>query len=144
VNQPAFRVLSNRRAFSISEVPEAAPARLTADSRYVLVTYYGHATPFWMPAPDGGAIGRDAVLVFEAQLADEVLVSDAQWRSQRSGAWSLPAALPGLQGVPVEVFDARQLPSAWKELGFDDSSWQSATTLAAGHIGSMGRSQPPT
>jgi hypothetical protein len=42
------------------------------------------------------------------------------------------------------VFDARQLPGDWKELGFDDSSWQSATTLAAGHIGSMGRSQPPT
>ena len=173
-----------RRTFSISGVPEAAPARLTADSRYVLwvngqvvgrgparsqplrqryddydlgpylvpgvnviavlVTYYGHATPFWMPAPGGGAIGRDAVLVFEAQLADEMLVSDAQWRSRRSGAWSLPAALPGHQGVPVEVFDARQLPSDWKDVGFDDSSWQSATTLAAGHIGSMGRSQPPT
>src|SRR5689334_14996124 len=34
----------------------------------VLVTYYGEATPFWMPAPGGGALGHDAVLVFEARF----------------------------------------------------------------------------
>ncbi len=33
-----------------------------------LVTYYGKATSFWMPAPPGGVIGRDAVLIFEAGL----------------------------------------------------------------------------
>jgi alpha-L-rhamnosidase len=173
-----------RRTFSLSEVPDEAPARLTADSRYVLwvngrevgrgparsqplrqrydeydlaphlvagvnviavlVTYYGRATPFWMPAPGGGAVGRDAVVVFEARLDDEVLVSDAQWRSLRSQAWSLPTALPGLEGVPVEVFDARALPGDWREPGFDDSGWRSASVVAAGHIGGMGRSQPPT
>jgi hypothetical protein len=173
-----------RRNFRMAEVPREVPARLTADSRYVLwvngrevgrgparsqplrlhydeidlaphlvagentvavlVTYYGDATPFWMPAPGGGAIGRDAVLVFEARLPDGVLVSDGRWRSMRSSAWNLATGLPGLPGLPVEVFDARELPSGWTESGFDDSSWPWATVLAAGHIGGFGRSRPPT
>ena len=173
-----------RRTVSLAEVPGAVPARLTADSRYVLwvngqevgrgparsqplrqrydeydlapylvagvnavavlVTYYGRATPFWMPAPGGGAIGRDAVLVFEADLGDEPLVSDGRWRSVRSPAWTEPAALPGLPSVPVEMCDAQLLPADWTGPEFDDSSWQPATVLAAGHVGSMGRSQPPT
>ena len=110
----------------------------------VLVTYYGEATPFWMPAPGGSSIGQDAVLVFDADAGGQSVVSDKQWRSVRSPAWTEPAALPGLPSVPVEVCDARLLPADWTVPEFDDSSWPTATVLTAGHIGSMGRSQPPT
>src|SRR4051794_34538480 len=148
-----------RTTFDVSEVPSQCPARLTADSRYVLwvngrevgrgparsqplrqrydeydlapylvtgmnaiavlVTYYGRATPFWMPAPGGGSLGRDAVLVFEADLGMDTLASNAQWRSVRSPAWTEPAALPGLPGVPVEICDARLLPAEWTRADFD-------------------------
>lgn len=173
-----------RRTLDVPEVPDEAPARVTADSRYVLwvngqevgrgparsqplrqrydeydlaphlavgtnviavlVTYYGEATPFWMPAPGGGALGRDAVLVFEARLGDDLVVSDGQWRTVRSAAWVRPADLPGLPGVPVEMLDARELPSDWKTAAFDDSSWPRATVVSAGHLGAMGRSRPPS
>jgi alpha-L-rhamnosidase len=176
-----------RRTFELRDVPAHAPARLTADSRYVLwvnghevgrgparsqpsrqrydaydlapylvagtnvvavlVTYYGHATSFWQPAPAGA--NSDAVLVFEARLSDqdgdEELVSDADWRVQRSAAWSLPAD-PGasLEGVPVELYDARELPGGWREAGFDDSSWAPAAVVSATHIGGLAQSRPPT
>ena len=173
-----------RRSFRLDEVPREAPARLTADSRYilyvngrevgrgparsqplrlrydeydlapylvpgdnaiaVLVTYYGKPTPFWMPAPVGGGLGGDAALVVEARLGDGLLVSDAGWRSRRSTAWTTPTPMPGLEGVPVEVFDARELPADWTHPGFDDSAWSAATVVAAGHIGGFGRSRPPT
>jgi alpha-L-rhamnosidase len=172
-----------RRSLELSTVPTAAPARLTADSRYilwvngqevgrgparsqplrqrydeydlapylrtgsnvvaVLVTYYGQATSFWQPAPAGAS--TDAVLVFEARVGREQLVSDAEWRVTRSPAWSLPADAAGhLGGVPVEICDGRELPHGWRDTGFDDSTWQAAAVVSATHIGGLARSQPPT
>ena len=110
-----------------------------------LVTYYGKATSFWMPAPPGGIIGRDAVFVFEAALEGEVLVTDEAWRVRRSGAWTLAAATSGLDGLPVEVLDARLLPSGWQGEDFDHSDWDAATVLTAVHVGGLGRAaHPPT
>jgi hypothetical protein len=172
-----------RRTFELRDLPAHAPARLTADSRYVLwvngqevgrgparsqpsrqrydaydlapylvaganvvavlVTYYGRATSFWQPAPAGS--NSDAVLVFEARWGDEELVSDAGWRVQRSTAWSLPAD-PGasLEGVPVEICDARELPDGWRDAGIDDSAWARAAVVSATHIGGLAQSRPPT
>jgi alpha-L-rhamnosidase len=172
-----------RRDFELSAVPGRSPARVSADSRYVLyvngaevgrgparsqplrqrydvwdlapylhegcnviavlVTYYGKPTSFWMPAPRGGMIGRDAVLVFEAAFGPDVLVSDEAWRARRSGAWTLAAATSGLDGVPVEVLDARQLPPGWNGEDFDASDWTGAAVLSAVHVGGLGRSRPP-
>ena len=109
-----------------------------------LVTYYGKATSFWMPAPPGGIIGRDAVFVFEAALEGEVLVTDEAWRVRRSSAWTLAAATSGLDGLPVEVLDARLLPSGWQSEDFDHSDWDAATVLTAVHVGGLGRARPPT
>src|SRR3954452_236262 len=177
-----------RRTFELRNVPAHAPARLTADSRYVLwvngqdvgrgparsqpsrqrydaydlapylvagtnavavlVTYYGQATSFWQPAPAGSS--SDAVLVFEARLSDrdgdqELVVSDAEWRVQRSTAWSLPGSEGGsLEGVPVEVYDARELPRGWRDVAFDDSAWARAAVVAGTHIGGLAESRPPT
>ncbi|HXW79069.1 MAG TPA: alpha-L-rhamnosidase N-terminal domain-containing protein, partial [Acidimicrobiales bacterium] len=108
-----------------------------------LATYYDKPTSFWMPAPPGGVIGRDAVFIFEARLGPEVLITDEAWRAQRSTAWTLAAATFGLHGLPVEVFDQRLLPSGWHDEDFDDSDWDSATVMTAVHVGGLGRARPP-
>jgi alpha-L-rhamnosidase len=173
-----------RREFEVAAVRSVSPARISADSRYLLfvngaevgrgparsqplrqrydtwdlapylrpgrnvvaalVTYYGKPTSFWMPAPPGGVIGRDAVLVFEAAVGPEVLVTDEAWRVHRSSAWTLAAPTSGLDGLPVEVVDARLIPSGWQSLDFDDPGWDAATVLTAVHVGGLGRDRPPT
>jgi alpha-L-rhamnosidase len=108
----------------------------------VLVTYYGHATSFWQPAAAGAS--TDAVLVFEATIGGEEIVSDGTWRVQRSAAWSLATPQSGLEGVPVEILDARKLPIAWRETDFDDASWAQAALVATAHIGGLAQTRPPT
>src|SRR5215212_98636 len=66
-----------------------------------------------------------------------------QWRAQRSPAWRGLAAGQALEGVPIELLDARELNSSWLEPGFDDSSWAAATVLKATHDGAFGESRPP-
>lgn len=172
-----------RSTVSLDAVPSTAPARLTADSRYVLfvngaevgrgparsqprrlrydeydlapflrqgtntiavlVTFYGDATAFWQPAAANGGLGLDGVLVFEARLGDDWLISDDTWLVHRATAWTAPS-LEGLDGVPVELVDARALPVDWEQPGFDDSGWPTAHLRPASHIGGFGRTQPPT
>lgn len=179
----AFSRVHYRRDFSLDRVPEIAMARLTADSRYVLlvngtevgrgpirsqprrlryddfdlspflregdntvavlVTYYGAANAFWQPATAIGALGTDAVLVFEADLGGEFLISDARWKAQRSTAWATFDA-ESIDGVPVEFLDARELDLNWSEPGDHAASWPAAAIISASHIGSLARSQPPT
>ena len=171
-----------RRTFDLETVPAAAPAKITADSRYVLwvngqevgrgpirsqpyrhrydsydlapylsagrniiavlVTYYGRPMSFWQPAPAGS--NTDAALVFEAQLSDRMLVSDDSWRVRRSDAWSLLAGTHAGEGVPVEIVDARKVPSGWRDADFDDSEWRPAPALPAIHPASLGETRPPT
>jgi alpha-L-rhamnosidase len=108
----------------------------------VLVTYYGRAMSFWQPAPAGSS--TDAVLVFEAQVGDLTLISDDNWRVQRSPAWSLLVGSSGGEGVPVEIVDARQIPLRWREADFDDSDWRQAPLHPAVHPASFGETRPPT
>jgi hypothetical protein len=42
----------------------------------VYVCYYGNPKSFWMPAPPTRSLGKTGVLVFEANLNSEWLVSD--------------------------------------------------------------------
>ncbi|NAZ76303.1 alpha-L-rhamnosidase, partial [Kineococcus sp. T13] len=171
-----------RRTFELTRVPAQAPARLSADARYVLwvngvevgrgparsqparqrydsydlaahlragtnvvavlVTYYGKATSFWQPAAEGAS--TDARLVLEADLDGEQLTSDDSWRTLRCSAYSLPTAAGGpMEGVPVEVCDARRLPEGWREVGFDDASWAPAAIVATSHIGGLAQTRPP-
>jgi alpha-L-rhamnosidase len=173
-----------RTEFSLDAVPARVPARLTADSRYVLwvngvevgrgpirsqprrmryddydlaphlrvginsiavlVTYYGTANAFWQPAVASGVMGRDALLVFEARHGvDEWIVSDDSWRVCRSTAWS-SAPHGGIDGVPVELVDAREIDPAWTGVGFDDSGWAAASIVKVTHQGGFAVSQPPT
>lgn len=178
-----------RKTFHLDRVPERAPARLTADSRYALfvngkeiargpvrsqprrlyydmvdlapalqqgtnilavyVKYYGTANAYWMPAAPNMTLGKNGVLVFEANLGDAGwLTSDAGWKARKAGAWdsgdSHDAANLVIHGVPVEVFDARRFPQNWRDASFDDSDWGDAHTVPAMHIGGFARTQPPT
>lgn len=172
-----------RRTARLEAVPDRAPARVSADSRYVLlvngvevgrgpvrsqprrqrydaydlapflhpgenviavlVTYYGRANAFWQPAVGNGLMGIDALLVFEARVGEQLLVSDDTWRTVRSTAWTTFEET-GIDGVPVEAFDARELPEGWAGLGFDDAAWPAATVMAVSHLGGLARSRPPT
>ena len=109
----------------------------------VLVTYYGHANSFWQPAASSGVMGRDAQLVLEARIGADWLVSDQHWRAQRSPAWRGLAAGQALEGVPIELLDARELDPGWIDPDFDDSSWVAATVIEATHDGARGESRPP-
>jgi alpha-L-rhamnosidase len=187
-----------RKTFSLDSVPERAPARITADSRYLLflngrevfrgpirsqprrmfydlfdlapylnagentvaiyVCYYGSPKSFWMPAPTTMSLGTTGVLVFEANLGAEAgplqdaeavwLVTDGSWKTHKSSAWSSDwqkGTHFGFMedGIPVEVFDARQLAAGWEQPGFDDSAWGNATMITTRSMNGAGRSQPP-
>ena len=60
----------------------------------MLVTYYGEANAYWQPAAGNGIMGTDALLVLEARLGDDLLVSDDTWRVQRSAALARPSSAP--------------------------------------------------
>ena len=109
----------------------------------VLVTYYGHPNSFWQPAASSGVMGRDAQLVLEARIGEQWLVTDERWRALRSRAWRALEAGQALDGVPIELLDARELDPAWMEPDFDDSSWAGATVLKASHDGALAESRPP-
>jgi alpha-L-rhamnosidase len=175
-----------RRTVHIDAVPERAPARITADSRYALfvngqevfrgpvrsqprrlfydlfdlapylqagqntiaiyVKYYGRANSFWIPAAPNSVLGRSGVLVFEADLGPAGwLVSDPSWKARKFEAWSsVEGSNMVSAGVPVEVFDARKMPTGWREADFDDSEWGNARPVPAVHIGGFAHTQPPT
>ena len=194
-----------RKTFHLARVPERAPARITADSRYLLfvngqevyrgpirsqprrltydffdltpylrpgentlavyVVYYGTARSFWQPAVAGSALGRNGMLVFEANLGPQAfevsgtsktspsedvwLVSDASWKALKSDAWSedwkKAEELPPMFGdaIPTEVVDARWLPFGWEQPDFDDSAWGNTYLVSPAHPGSGGRATPP-
>ncbi|MCA9964033.1 MAG: alpha-L-rhamnosidase N-terminal domain-containing protein [Anaerolineales bacterium] len=175
-----------RKTVHLDNVPDRAPARITADSRYTLfvngqdvfrgpirsqprrmhydlfdiapflqpgenvfaiyVKYYGVAKPFWQPAVPNMMLGKTGILVFEANLGDAGwIASDTTWKACQPDAWSSWRNDENpVSGIPLELFDARQFPHQWREVGFDDSSWGQAQLVPAMHIGGFARTQPPT
>ncbi|MEV6304367.1 alpha-L-rhamnosidase N-terminal domain-containing protein [Actinoplanes sp. NPDC051861] len=137
-------IRSQPRRLRYDEYDIAGHLRPGRNAVAVLVTYYGHPNSFWQPAASSGVMGRDVQVVLEARLGDEWLVTDERWRALRSRAWRAPAAGKALDGVPIEMLDARELDPGWTEPEFDDSVWASATVLKAGHDGALAESRPPT
>src|SRR5690606_31918972 len=128
-----------RRSFELAAVPVRVPARITADSRYmlfvngqrvghgpvrsqprrlaydmydlapflqpgrnviaILVKYYGRATSDWMPAVANARLGKSGVMVFEADLGGDWLVSDAAWKTRIDSGWTDDAHDPNLPEV---------------------------------------------
>jgi hypothetical protein len=78
------------------------------------------------------ALPGDALLADLTGPVGQPLVSTtAQWRVRTSTARTeaLPPGGPAEsgRGLPSERFDARQEPDDWRQIGFDDSSWPTAT-----------------
>jgi len=115
----------------------------------IYVKYYGTPKSYWMPAVPNMTLGKTGILVFEADLGEAGwLVSDGTWKARKADAWSDEwrgeVGDPAGGGVPVEVFDARRFPHAWREAEFDDSAWNAAQVVPAVHIGGFARTRPPT
>lgn len=115
----------------------------------VYVKYYGSPKSFWMPASPSMSLGKTGVMVFEAQVDSTWLVSDGSWKTHKSLAWAenwRSGSPIGFleEGIPVEVFDARQFPYGWEQPGFDDRSWQNASVIVAHNMNGSSSSHPPS
>ena len=80
--------------------------------------------------------------VASQQRAASFIRTDASWRTLRADAWQTRSSV-GIGGLPIEIFDARALPSDWQQADFDDSQWEAARELAGNHLGFGGRHEPP-
>ncbi len=151
---------------------DIAPLLIEGDNTIVvLVTYYGTANSYWQPSAVNEHLGNAGILALEVRLGPpsigteaigteaigteaigteetgteetgtEWVVTDQSWDVLAATAWTSPAR-DGLDGVPVEVLDARLLPADWRTGA--GSGWHSASIRPAGHLGALARSQPPT
>ena len=130
------------------DVVDLAPyLRLGKNILAAYVKYYGTANAFWLPAVPNNTLGQKGVLVFEGKLGEAGwLTSDATWKAFKTAAWDEDwAKRTGHHtGVPLELFDARQLAHNWFEATFDDHLWNAAVTIPATHVGGFARTQPPS
>lgn len=127
---------------------DLAPYLRTGDNVIaVFVKYFGTPKSDWIPAVGNATLGKTGVMVFEADLGGDWLVSNAAWLARHSDAWTNdahdPDAMTITAGIPVESFDARRLDPEWAAPGYDDSDWKAAQVITPIHIGGRGRSQPP-
>lgn len=113
----------------------------------VYVKYYGREKAFWMPATPNRTLGKGGIMAFECCLGESGwLASDDTWKARKSTAWdhqTLDERDMVLEGVPMEVFDARSFPHDWTTREFDDAGWGQARIVHAMMSG-LYRSQPPT
>jgi hypothetical protein len=136
-------VRSNPRRLHYDPLDLASHLREGPNALAVMVRFYGHPTPWWMPAPGTLQLGAGS-LVFEACLGDEVwLVTDTSWRALASDAWEQQTPR-GIGGMSPECHDGRLLPAEWRDIHFDDSGWSRAFPLQANAIGFPGRHEPPS
>lgn len=81
---------------------------------------------FFGPAkPDG--------LLFQLEAKNswqkKIIVSDKTWRASKAGAWNCNSERIGNQTGFQEIFDARKMPTEWRKIDFDDSSWEPAEII---------------
>lgn len=107
----------------------------------VLVTYYGAANSFWQPSSTNDNLGRTGVLALEADLGERWLVTGPDWEARPGDAWS-QWRYAGVDGVPVECFDARLVEA--EVFSGTSGTWAAAHVQPAGHMGSLARTHPPT
>ncbi len=135
-------IRSNPRRLHYDEVEITNHLREGRNSIAVLARFYGYPTAWWIPAPSIPSMGA-GVLVAEARIDTDHVVSDGSWKASAGEAWT-PQAPRGLGGSLAEVHDARGLDPGWKDPDFDDSSWGAAWVLDVVHVGASGEHRPPT
>lgn len=100
----------------------------------------GQATQYFKPPTPVGQLGLGGLLL-EAQLGDQLLVTDSSWRAQLAPYVRKPAG--SWAGAPaVEVLDGTRVPTGWTEPGFDDAGWAPAAVLAPSGLGIYGAMSP--
>jgi hypothetical protein len=97
----------------------------------VKVWNYGNQKPW------GQETSRTGLIVQGNSGAEKFVNTNANWKVKRAQAYQFQAAsseeLPHPSGVgPCEIFDSRKHPWRWKNHGFKDSDWQSATAMSPG------------
>ena len=124
------------------DVYDLAPRLIAGvNSIAILARHYGRATAWWMPVPPTYSLGAGCVL-FEALVADDLVVSDRTWRAHAGDAWTPLAGDSDVANQPMECFDARALPAEWTLPSFDDARWAEATEIQPVHTGAHGPNQP--
>lgn len=95
----------------------------------VLVHHYGISNSTYQ-------FGGKAGLLFEAQIGDQFIATDASWKTQVVEAYTqnVPriCATHMLQGFQ-EHFDARLDTPGWEQPDFDDSQWPGAVVISSNH-----------
>lgn len=115
-------VRSQPWAWTFDEYDIAALLHDGANAVGALTRHYGGPTASFVPAQPVGALGFGSFL-FEAEIDDELLVSDDAWRalpapSRRQRQHEGPP--------PDEELDGRALPHGWLNPGYDDRAWPHA------------------
>lgn len=107
-----------------------------------VVTFYDASNAIWQAATPSGALGSRAALLLDGRVGGLQLGEVLTWRTRRSTAYR---RLPGepLEGVPSIEFDARLFDPEWSSTTFDDSGWEPAEEVGAGHRLYVGCGTPP-
>lgn len=108
-----------------------------ANTVRVVALTYASPTPWYLPMPPFASDLANGAFVFEADLGDRWLVTDASWTADVLDGWgSTPGA--GVSGRGVELLDMRSLPDDAVDTG------PPATERRAHAVGEAGRSTPPS
>lgn len=108
----------------------------------VLVTRYGAPNAVWQPAAVESGLGTRASMVLDAPWCEIPLETGPEWQSMRTAAWTDSPPRNKLEALPIEILDARRLPTDWAE-GTDAGEWMPCGSARAGHSGGGQRSRPP-
>ncbi len=106
-----------------------------------IVTRYGNAMPWYLPAPELSNDLVQGAFVLEADLGGgRWLVTDDTWQGTVLDGWT--AGPPhGIAGRSIEHVDARSLPASWHD---EDPGWPAALLRRAMTAGEPGRPEPPS
>lgn len=120
--------------------------RAGSNSLAIEVTYYGSPNALWMPARGSGELGTGAALLCEVRTSADaaepaVLATDESW-SVRVDHASQRITRSDVEGVPAEIFDARERDADWTSAK-PAEGWQPARILRVGHMAGGGRPTPP-
>lgn len=132
-------VRANPRGVPYESLDLAPHLRVGQNHVAVLAVNYAAPTPWYVPMPPFANDLANGAFVFEADLGDRWLTTDASWQGTPLDGWgSTPGT--GVSGRGIELLDTRALPVDWRDGGIvGDVVLRSAHT-----VGEAGRPTPPT
>lgn len=134
-------VRSNPRRQSYDDVDLGPFLRAGTNHIAVLAVHYAGATPWYLPMPPFASDLADGAFVFEADLGDHWVTTDASWSAQVLDGWGATRTrTSGVAGRGTELIDLRSLPRDW-----DSGGIEAAVCLRrAAAVGEPGRPTPPS